>query len=99
MLRTCTGLRSPILWQLNRSYSTKSSSTSVPTTEPIANSETKTSDNKATAKKKVSTTDADEALRLAMAGIDGGGMSAVELEGGKPVGLKRGVQANMFRVI
>jgi len=43
--------------------------------------------------------EADEALRLSMGNIDGGGESSVELEGGKFVGLTRGVKSNIFRVI
>lgn len=50
-------------------------------------------------KKAASSADADEQLRLAMAGIDGGGIHAVEIEGGQLRGLKRDVKANMFRVI
>jgi len=50
-------------------------------------------------KKAASMADADEKLRLAMAGIDGGGIGAVEIEGGQLRGLKRNVKANMFRVI
>ncbi|PSR76963.1 hypothetical protein BD289DRAFT_338623, partial [Coniella lustricola] len=42
----------------------------------------------------------DEDLRLAMEGLSGaGGSSGVEYENGKAEGLKRGVKANMFRVI
>ncbi|KAG4433189.1 hypothetical protein IFR05_011324 [Cadophora sp. M221] len=42
----------------------------------------------------------DEELRLKLEGISGGGGGAgVEYEGGKAVGLKRGVRENMFRVI
>lgn len=42
----------------------------------------------------------DEELRLKMEGISGdGGSSGVEYENGKAEGLKRGVKANMFRVI
>lgn len=40
----------------------------------------------------------DEELRLKMDGRTGGD-AAVEFENGKPVGLKRGVKDNMFRVI
>jgi len=42
----------------------------------------------------------DEELRLKLEGISGeGGSSGIEYEGGKAVGLKRGVKDNMFRVI
>jgi len=42
----------------------------------------------------------DEELRLKLEGISGeGGGAGVEYEGGKAVGLKRGVRENMFRVI
>ncbi|CAL3969732.1 unnamed protein product [Diplocarpon coronariae] len=42
----------------------------------------------------------DEELRLKLEGISGGGGAAgVEYEGGKAVGLKRGVKENIFRVI
>lgn len=42
----------------------------------------------------------DEELRRCMEGLAGqGGESGVELEDGKPVGLKRGVRENMFRYI
>lgn len=42
----------------------------------------------------------DEELRLKLEGISGeGGNAGVEYEGGKAVGLKRGVKENMFRVI
>lgn len=42
----------------------------------------------------------DEELQLKLEGISGdGGGSGVEYEGGKAEGLKRGVKANMFRVI
>ncbi|KXH25911.1 hypothetical protein CSAL01_04465 [Colletotrichum salicis] len=42
----------------------------------------------------------DEELRMKLEGISGdGGASGVEYEGGKAEGLKRGVKANMFRVI
>lgn len=42
----------------------------------------------------------DEELRLAMEGMSGeGGSAGVEYEDGKAEGLKRGVKANMFRVI
>lgn len=42
----------------------------------------------------------DEELRLKMEGMSGeGGSAGVEYENGKSEGLKRGVKANMFRVI
>lgn len=51
-------------------------------------------------KKKSQTELADEELRMKLEGISGeGGISGVEYEGGKAVGLKRGVRDNMFRVI
>ncbi|KAK6352847.1 hypothetical protein TWF696_004848 [Orbilia brochopaga] len=53
----------------------------------------------ATKPKKHTVAEADEALRAAMGDIDGGGASSVEMEGGKFVGLRKGVKDNMFRVI
>jgi hypothetical protein len=42
----------------------------------------------------------DEELKLKLEGVSGeGGNAGVEYEGGKAVGLKRGVRENMFRVI
>lgn len=42
----------------------------------------------------------DEELKAAMEGRAGdGGLAGAELEGGKAVGLKRGVRDNMFRYI
>lgn len=42
----------------------------------------------------------DEELRLKLEGVSGeGGQAGVEYEGGKAVGLKRGVRENMFRII
>ncbi len=42
----------------------------------------------------------DEEMRLKLEAISGeGGGAGVEYEGGKAVGLKRGVKENMFRVI
>jgi hypothetical protein len=42
----------------------------------------------------------DEELRLKLEGVSGeGGSAGIEYEGGKAVGLKRGVKENMFRVI
>jgi len=42
----------------------------------------------------------DEELRLKLEGVSGeGGSAGIEYEGGKAEGLKRGVKANMFRVI
>ncbi|KAF3761204.1 hypothetical protein M406DRAFT_73639 [Cryphonectria parasitica EP155] len=42
----------------------------------------------------------DEELRLKMEGLSGeGGSAGVEYENGKAEGLRRGVKANMFRVI
>jgi hypothetical protein len=42
----------------------------------------------------------DEELRLKLEDISGeGGGAGIEYEGGKAVGLKRGVRENMFRVI
>ena len=42
----------------------------------------------------------DDELRLKLEGISGeGGGAGIEYEGGKAVGLKRGVKDNMFRVI
>ncbi|KAK6506299.1 hypothetical protein TWF506_011216 [Arthrobotrys conoides] len=49
--------------------------------------------------KKISVAEADEALRLSMRDIDGGGECSIEMEGGKFVGLRRGVKDNMFRLI
>ena len=51
-------------------------------------------------KKKKTLAELDEELRLAMEGHAGdGGAAGAELEGGKAVGLKRGVRDNMFRYI
>lgn len=42
----------------------------------------------------------DDELKLKLEGISGeGGGAGIEYEGGKAVGLKRGVRENMFRVI
>ncbi|EGX46849.1 hypothetical protein AOL_s00097g275 [Orbilia oligospora ATCC 24927] len=49
--------------------------------------------------KKLSVAEADEALRMSMRDIDGGGECSIEMEGGKFVGLRRGVKDNMFRLI
>ncbi|KAK6540268.1 hypothetical protein TWF694_009081 [Orbilia ellipsospora] len=48
---------------------------------------------------KMTVAEADEALRKSMGDIDGGGESSVEMEGGKFVGLRKGVKDNMFRLI
>ncbi|TVY24518.1 hypothetical protein LHYA1_G006893 [Lachnellula hyalina] len=51
-------------------------------------------------KKKKSMAELDEEMRAKLDGISGeGGGAGVEYEGGKAVGLKRGVRENMFRVI
>ncbi len=50
--------------------------------------------------KKKTMLELDEEMRLKLEGISGeGGNAGVEYEGGKAVGLKRGVKENMFRVI
>jgi len=50
--------------------------------------------------KKKTMAELDEELRLKLEGISGeGGSAGIEYEGGKAVGLKRGVRENMFRVI
>lgn len=49
--------------------------------------------------KKLTVVEADEALRLSMRDIDGGGECSIEMENGKFVGLPRGVKDNMFRLI
>ena len=42
----------------------------------------------------------DEELRMKLEGRSGeGGAAGLELEGGKPVAMKRGVRENMFRLI
>ena len=42
----------------------------------------------------------DEELKLKLEGVSGeGGEAGLELEGGKPVSMKRGVRENMFRYI
>lgn len=42
----------------------------------------------------------DDELRLKLEGMDRqGGEAGLELEGGKPVAMKRGVKDNMFRLI
>lgn len=53
-----------------------------------------------TPKRQKTVLEQDEELRLKLEGISGeGGGAGVEYEGGKAVGLKRGVRENMFRVI
>lgn len=50
--------------------------------------------------RKKSMAELDEELRMKMEGMAGeGGSAGVEYENGKAEGLKRGVKANMFRVI
>jgi len=50
--------------------------------------------------KKKTMAELDEELRLKLEGVSGeGGIAGVEYEGGKAVGLKRGVKENMFRII
>jgi hypothetical protein len=50
--------------------------------------------------KKKTMAELDEELRLKLEGVSGeGGSAGIEYEGGKAVGLKRGVKENMFRVI
>lgn len=50
--------------------------------------------------KKKTMAELDEELRLKMEGMSGdGGSAGVEYEDGKAEGLKRGVKANMFRLI
>lgn len=51
-------------------------------------------------KKPKTVQEADEELRQKLEAISGeGGEAGLELEGGKPVAMKRGVRENMFRVI
>lgn len=50
--------------------------------------------------KKKTMAELDEELRLKLEDVSGeGGTAGVEYEGGKAVGLKRGVKENMFRII
>lgn len=50
--------------------------------------------------KKKTMAELDDELRLKLEGIDReGGEAGLELEGGKPVAMKRGVRENMFRLI
>ena len=50
--------------------------------------------------KKKTMAELDEELRLKLEGVSGeGGTAGVEYEGGKAVGLKRGIKENMFRII
>ncbi|PMD16694.1 hypothetical protein NA56DRAFT_649257 [Hyaloscypha hepaticicola] len=50
--------------------------------------------------KKKTMAEIDEELRLKLEDVSGeGGTAGVEYEGGKAVGLKRGVKENMFRII
>ncbi|KAK6346065.1 hypothetical protein TWF730_010399 [Orbilia blumenaviensis] len=56
-------------------------------------------DKSKTSVKRLTVAEADEALRLSMRDIDGGGECSLEMEGGKFVGLRRGVKDNMFRLI
>lgn len=65
--------------------------------EPVSSESTR-EDSKSDRKKTVA--DLDEELRLKMEALAGeGGSAGVEYEDGKAEGLKRGVKANMFRVI
>jgi len=67
--------------------------------DPIVQSSSK-SQEKISAPKKKTQAELDEELRLKLEGISGeGGSAGIEYEGGKSVGLKRGVKENMFRVI
>lgn len=51
-------------------------------------------------RQKMTAEEADAELRRKLEAISGeGGEAGVELEAGKPVGMKRGVRENMFRVI
>lgn len=51
-------------------------------------------------KKKKTMAELDEELRMKLEGRSGdGGADGIELEGGKPVAMKRGVRENMFRLI
>jgi hypothetical protein len=53
-----------------------------------------------TEQKKKTMAELDEELKLKLEGVSGeGGTAGVEYEGGKAVGLKRGVRENMFRII
>lgn len=50
--------------------------------------------------KKKTMAELDDEVRLKLEGIDReGGEAGLELEGGKPVAMKRGVRENMFRLI
>ena len=52
------------------------------------------------AKRKKTMAELDEELRQKLEGRSGdGGAAGLELEGGKPVAMKRGVRDNMFRLI
>lgn len=65
--------------------------------DPVSSEHTR-EDSRLQRKKTVA--DLDEELRLKMEGLAGeGGSAGVEYEDGKAEGLKRGVKANMFRVI
>lgn len=79
-----------------RKASTDASKDSADTT--IEKTEAVVPDKEAKAKKTMA--QLDEELREKLEGRSGeGGAAGLELEGGKPVAMKRGVRENMFRLI
>lgn len=89
----------------NRRFSSAAVASDKPTAQsssPTAsgqNNESNTQDGDASKRKKT-TAEADEELRQKLEAMSGeGGEAGVELEGGKAVGMKRGVRENMFRYI
>lgn len=64
----------------------------------VANNDDESSEKKVEAKKTMA--ERDEELRMKLEGRSGeGGVAGLELEGGRPMAMKRGVRENMFRVI
>ncbi|KAL9622595.1 MAG: hypothetical protein Q9160_003092 [Pyrenula sp. 1 TL-2023] len=92
---------------ISRAASTASSSTPSPktssalikgdTSEKAASANDQSHEKKP---RKKTLAEADEELRQKLEAMSGdGGEAGIELEGGKPVAMKRGVRENMFRYI
>ncbi|KAK1657561.1 hypothetical protein BDP55DRAFT_567067, partial [Colletotrichum godetiae] len=100
---TASNSLSALKFSARLSIATRLATTSEPTTTTSQDTVQATSpaDVESQPKKmKKTIAELDEELRLKLEGISGdGGASGVEYEGGKAEGLKRGVKANMFRVI
>ena len=79
----------------------RSASTDSGTNAEKSNDDTKVESSKEEVKKhKKTMAELDEELRMKLEGRSGeGGAAGLELEGGKPVAMKRGVRENMFRLI